>query len=195
MADYCLSCCSTVDLTPEQMKARDIRYVCFHFTLDGTEYADDMGVSLSSEELFRRMSAGAQTKTSQVSVAEYLAHFESMRREGKDILHVTLSTGLTGTYNAACAAKSMLEESYPQQKIYIVEQMAAHAENGTQYSGKCYLCHSLCLEDAKAVAALVEEQFPNLNGSVRIYPIGTTIGSHTGPGTVALFFWGDERKD
>ena len=50
MANYCLSCCSTVDLTPEHMRERDIRYVCFHFTLDGVEYPDDMGVSMSSEE-------------------------------------------------------------------------------------------------------------------------------------------------
>ena len=295
MADYCLSCCSTVDLTPEHMRARDIRYVCFHFSLDGVEYPDDMGVSMSSEELFRRMSAGAETKTSQVGVAGYLAYFESMLREGKDILHVTLSTGLSGTYNSACIARNILAESYPQRKIYIVdslgassgyglmmetladmrdagktldelyqwieanklrmhhwffstdlsfyvrggriskaagmvgtmlnicpllnmdqtghltprekvrgkrnvikrivETMAEHAENGTAYSGKCFLCQSLCMEDAKAVAALVEEQFPNLNGPVRIFPIGTTIGSHTGPGTIALFFWGDERKD
>jgi len=295
MADYCLSCCSTVDLTPEHMRARDIRYVCFHFSLDGVEYPDDMGVSMSSEELFRRMSAGAETKTSQVGVAGYLAYFESMLREGKDILHVTLSTGLSGTYNSACIARNILAESYPQRKIYIVdslgassgyglmmetladmrdagktldelyqwieanklrmhhwffstdlsfyvrggriskaagmvgtmlnicpllnmdqtghltprekvrgkrnvikrivEKMAEHAENGTAYSGKCFLCQSLCMEDAKAVAALVEEQFPNLNGPVRIFPIGTTIGSHTGPGTIALFFWGDERKD
>lgn len=295
MADYCLSCCSTVDLTPEHMRARDIRYVCFHFSLDGVEYPDDMGVSMSSEELFRRMSAGAETKTSQVGVAGYLAHFESMLREGKDILHVTLSTGLSGTYNSACIARNILAESYPQRKIYIVdslgassgyglmmetladmrdagktleelyqwieanklrmhhwffstdlsfyvrggriskaagmvgtmlnicpllnmdqtghltprekvrgkrnvitrivEKMAAHAENGTVYSGKCFLCQSLCVEDAKAVASLVEERFPNLNGPVRIFPIGTTIGSHTGPGTIALFFWGDERKD
>lgn len=54
---------------------------------------------------------------------------------------------------------------------------------------------SACLDDAQAVAALVEESFPKLNGKVVINNIGTTIGSHTGPGTVALFFWGDERKE
>ena len=49
------------------------------------------------------------------------------------------------------------------------------------------------MEDAKAVARLVEERFPKLNGPVEIYSVGTTIGSHTGPGTVALFFVGDKR--
>ena len=45
------------------------------------------------------------------------------------------------------------------------------------------------------MADLVEQRFPNLSGKVEIYSVGTTIGSHTGPGTVALFFWGDERTE
>jgi len=76
----------------------------------------------------------------------------------------------------------------------IVKQMETYAQNGIEYNGKCYICHSACLEDAQAVAALVESKFPKLNGKVLINSIGTTIGSHTGPGTVALFFWGAERE-
>ena len=75
----------------------------------------------------------------------------------------------------------------------IVEQMEQYAIAGTSYTGKCYISHSACKEDALAVAALVEERFPALKGKIEIYPIGTTIGSHTGPGTVALFFWGISR--
>jgi len=77
----------------------------------------------------------------------------------------------------------------------IVEKMKEHAEDGLDYSGKCYISHSNCREDAEAVAKLVEKAFPKLNGKVEIFYIGTTIGSHTGPGTVALFFWGDPRVD
>ena len=65
MSDFCLSCCSTVDLSPEWVKKRDLRYVRFRYTLDGTEYLDDRGVSMPSEELFRRMSNGVETKTAQ----------------------------------------------------------------------------------------------------------------------------------
>ena len=50
-------------------------------------------------------------------------------------------------------------------------------------------------EDARAVADLVEEKFPKLDGKVLINNIGGLIGAHTGPGTVALFFWGGERVD
>lgn len=77
----------------------------------------------------------------------------------------------------------------------IVEQTEQHAEGGLAYSGKCYISHSAYKSAAQQVAELVTEKFPALAAPVEIYDIGTTIGSHTGPGTVALFFWGDERID
>lgn len=290
-----MSCCSTADLSKEHFHKRDIQYVCFHFTLGDREYMDDLGESVPPAELYRRMVAGEDTKTSQVSVAEYEALFEKNLREGKDILHVTLSTGISGTYNSACVARDNLSERYPDRKIYvvdslgassgyglimetladlrdagmgidelhqwieshklelhhwffstdltfyirggrisktagfigsvmgicpllnmdnegkliprekirtkkkvirkIVEKMEENARDGRDYSGKCFLSQSECMEDAREVAALVEERFPKLDGKVQIFPIGATIGSHTGPGTIALFFWGGERKN
>ena len=77
----------------------------------------------------------------------------------------------------------------------IVSKMEQDTQDGLDYSGKCYISQSACMEDARAVADLVEAKFPKLNGKVEINSVGTTIGAHTGPGTVALFFWGSERKD
>jgi DegV family protein with EDD domain len=77
----------------------------------------------------------------------------------------------------------------------IVDRMAENAQHGENYSGKCYITHAACYEDARKVADLIEARFPNLDGKVVINDIGTTIGSHTGPGTVALFFFGEGRDD
>jgi DegV family protein with EDD domain len=295
MADYVLSCCSTADLSDEYFKKRNIPYVCFHFELGGIDYLDDCGKSVTPEEMFKRMDAGEDTKTSQVSVGEYSAHFEQFLKEGKDVLHLTLSTGISGTYNAACIAANELREKYPDRKLYIVDSLAASsgfgllvdkladmrdagvgidelhawaednklrlhhwffstdltyyirggrvskvagffgtalnicpllnvdfqgrliprekihgkkkvikrivekmeefAEDGTDYSGKCFISQSACMDDAREVADYVEANFPKLSGKVEIFPIGATIGSHTGPGTVALFFWGKKRED
>jgi len=79
--------------------------------------------------------------------------------------------------------------------IEIVKRMEEHAQKGADYSGKCFISESACYEDAREVADLVEAKFPKLNGRVMINSIGTVIGSHTGPGTVALFFLGDKRTD
>ena len=295
MAQYVLTCCSTVDLTKQHLDGRRIPYVCFHFQLDGREYPDDLGESMSPEELFRHMEQGADTKTSQVSVQEYIGFFEPFLQQGSDILHITLSSGISGTYNSACVAAEEMASRYPDRKIYVVDSLAAssgygllidtmadlrdqgmkieelrewvlanrldlhhwffttnlkylikggrvsktagaigsllhicplmnvdvngrltvrekirgkqvvfrrvvekmkqHATGGTDYNGKCYICQSLCEEDARTVAELIEKTFPKLDGPVHMFPIGTTIGSHTGPGTIAVFFWGDERQD
>ena len=74
-----------------------------------------------------------------------------------------------------------------------VETMKRHAENGEAYSGKVFICHSNCLVDAEATKAAVEAAFPHLNGEIRICDIGTIVASHSGPGTVAVFFFGDDR--
>ena len=295
MSDYILSCCSTADLSAELMEARDIHYICFHYEVDGTTYPDDLGQSIPFSRFYQMMRDGAMTRTSQVAAGEYEEYFESFLREGKDILHLTLSSGISGTLNSAMIAAEDLREKYPERKIYIVDSLAAssgygllmdrladlrdsgmsidevrdwaednklkclhwfftsdltffirggrvskasgmigqvlnicpllnvdaqgkliprekhrgkkkvihaivqkmreQAENGLDYSGKCFISQSDCLSDARAVADAVEATFPKLDGKVRIFDIGTTIGSHTGPGTVALFFWGQERRD
>ena len=56
-----------------------------------------------------------------------------------------------------------------------------------------FMCQSACYEDAREVADLVEARFPKMKGKVMINNIGGVIGAHTGPGTVALFFFGDKR--
>ena len=295
MENYIISCCSTADLTEKHFTDRQIHYICFHYEINGEQYFDDLGKTMPISSFYEAMENGADTKTSQINAEEYREYFEPFLKEGKDILHVCLSGGLSGTINSANIAREELMEEYPERKIMIVDSLAAssgagllmdkladlrdcgmplqevyewaqanrlkvhhwffctdlsffikggrisktagmigsmlnicpllnvdvngclvprlkirgkkkvmqtivdkmkeHAENGINYSGKCYISNSACIEDARAVAKLIETVFPNLDGAVQIYDIGTTIGSHTGPGTVALFFWGDERVD
>ena len=293
MSDYVLSCCSTADMTAEHFAERDIHYICFHFSLDDVQYPDDLGISYPYADFYKAMADGGETKTSQPNEGEFIEYFEPFLKAGKDIIHVTLSSGISGVYNSACAAQQELSQSYPDRKIYIVDSLGAsggygflvdamsrkrdegmsidelrdwaeanrlnvhhwffstdlsfyvkggriskasgwfgtvlnicpllnmddaghliprfkirgkknvikeivkkmeeNAEGGLDYSGRCAITHSNCIEDARAVASLIESRFDNLDGKVDINWVGTTIGSHTGPGTVALYFWGGER--
>ena len=56
-------------------------------------------------------------------------------------------------------------------------------------------CVSTKVTVPAAEGILIEAKFPKLKGEVELYNIGTTIGCHSGPGTVAVFFWGQPRKD
>jgi DegV family protein with EDD domain len=293
MPDYVITCCSTADLPYEYFTKRNIPFVCFHFNLDGKEYPDDLGRSMPFEEFYKRIAAGAMPTTSQVSVGQYLAFFEPFLKEGKDILHLSLSSGISGSYNSALLARDELLQKYPARILYIVDSLGAssgygllvdmatdmrdegssleqvhswveesklnihhwffstdlthfrrggrlsatsafmgtllnicplmnmndegkliprvkirgkkrvieeivqmmeiHASEGQNYSRKCFISNSACYEDARAVADVVEAKFQKLASPVMINSIGTAIGSHTGLGTVAIFFLGDKR--
>ncbi|MDO4632762.1 MAG: DegV family protein [Eubacteriales bacterium] len=293
--DYVLSCCTTADLTEEQYQKLGIRYICAHYELDGKPYVDDIGKTMSAKEFYAAMANGADTKTYQINPQEFREYFEEILKEGKDLLHLSLSSGISGTFASASAAAEELREEYPDRKIYVVDSLAAssgfgflmdklselkaegmgidelkdwaeanrlhtrhwffstdltffikggrisktsgfvgnllnicplmdvsvdgkliprhkirtkkkviqeafkkmqeQAEGREDYSGKVFISNSACYEDARKLADLIEGYFPKMNGKVVINDIGTGIGAHTGPGTVALFFWGDERVD
>lgn len=295
MNNYVITCCSTADMPASYFEEKKVPYVCFHFLLDGKEYPDDLGKSISFPDFYQMIADGAQPTTTQVNTEQYMNLFEPILKEGKDVMHLTLSSGISGTINSANMAKSQMEEKYPDRKVMVIDSLAAssgfgllldkalenqekgmsleenvqwieenknklhhwffstdltsfirggriskvsgflgqalnicplmnvnnegkliprnkyrgkkqviremvkrmeeHAQGGVEYSGKCYISNSACMEDARKVADMVEEKFPNLNGKVLINSIGTVIGTHTGPGTVALFFWGDERTE
>ena len=76
-----------------------------------------------------------------------------------------------------------------------VNTMEQHAQGGRDYDQRCWICHSQCLDLAQQLADQLEIRFPHLKGKIRIGDIGTIIGSHAGPGTVAVFFYGDERPE
>ncbi len=295
MSDFILSCCSTADMPKSFFEERNVAYVCFHFNMDGKDYPDDLGESMPFPEFYKRIEEGAQPTTSQVNVDEFTNFFEPFLKEGKDILHVSLSSGLSGSFNSASIAARDLMEKYPERTIKVVDSLGAssgfgvlmtyladlkdegksltevydwaeknklrvhhwffstdltsykrggrisatsamvgtllgicpllnmdneghliprkkirtkkkvieelvnmmkeHVEDGPDYKGYCYISNSACEEDAEKVRDLVEAYCPNLKGKILINSIGTVIGSHTGPGTVALFFLGDERVD
>ena len=75
-----------------------------------------------------------------------------------------------------------------------LEKMIELADDGVNYSGKCFISNS-DPEAGLEMKKMVEETFPNIKDGVQMFPIGATIGAHTGPGTVALFFWGKKRED
>ena len=74
-------------------------------------------------------------------------------------------------------------------------KMMELCEGGKEYNKRCFISNSGCKEDAEYLISILNETFPNIDGGVQLFDIGTIIGSHTGRGTVALFFFGEERKD
>ena len=294
MNDYKITCCTTCDLSKEHLDAMGVAYVKYHYVIDGVEYPDDLFTSRTPEDFYGAISAGALPTTSQITPEEVMEVLEPILKEGYDVLHIEFSSGLSGSWQSALAAKEILQKKYPQRKIYAVDSLAAssgygllvdkavelkdggmnidglyawleenklrvrhwffttnlthlkrggrvsgpaaaigtmlnicpvmdvnsqgklivrkkamgkkkavmelyktmcaQAEKSTEYDGKCFISNSLCQSTAKQVSDLIEKTFINLNGKVEIDNIGTVIGSHTGPGTVALFYFSVEKR-
>lgn len=124
MSDFVLTCESAADRTREFFASRNIPVVCFHYEIDDVVYTDDLYQSITPDKFFAQIAAGAMSKTSQVSVGEYEEFWEPFVAEGKDVLHLTLSSGISGTYGSACVAAQMLADRYPEGgKVRVIDSL------------------------------------------------------------------------
>ncbi len=292
MGEFELTCCSTVDLSPEWLKKKNIHYALFNYILDDINYKDDMWQTMTPDAFFAKVEAGANSSTSMVSIGEYMDFFRPFLENGRDVLHVCLSSGITSSVESARQAATILREDFPERKLFIVdslcasagygllvdkmaelrdmgfsiedvrdwaeenrrevihwffvhdlkylikggrvskaagavgqmlnicplmnvdnegrlapqekirtkkkvirrtvEKMKEDAKGGVKYDNTCFIS---CTDPVagEELKRQVEEEFPNMKGKVKLFRIGATIATHTGPGTVALFFWGDKR--
>ena len=287
MRDYVITVNSTVDLPKEWPEERKVPVIPLKYTIDNETYTDMEG--LSSKEFFGKLRDGKMATTSQINPEEARAQLEPFLKEGKDVLHLGFSSGLSGTYNSMRIAGEELKEEYPEAKIIIIDTLCACLGEGLLLykalqlkevgktiedtakwveENKLHICHNVtvddlfhlhrggriskasavlgsvvqikpiihmdengklqvigkergrkkslnkivdmaveqikgwdndiamithgdCQEDAEYVAKLVRERLGIEN--ILINNIGTVIGSHTGPGVVAVFVMGNKR--
>lgn len=287
MRDFVITVNSTVDLPREWVEKRNVPVIPLKYTIDGQTYTDMHG--LSAKEFFAKLREGKMSVTSQVNPDEAQEMLEPFLKEGKDVLHLAFSSGLSGTCNSMMIAEKELSEKYPDSKIIVIDTLCACLGEGlllyktlqlkeqgknideiAQWveENKLHICHNVtvddlnhlhrggriskttavlgtlvqikpiihmdnegklqvigkergrkkslnkivdmaveqskgwdndmvmithgdCLEDAEYVAQQVREKMGV--EQILINNIGTVIGSHTGPGVVAVFFMGDKR--
>lgn len=287
MGDYAITVNSTVDLPKVWLQERKVPVIALKYTIDGETYEDMSG--LSSKEFFQKLREGRQAVTTQVNPEEAKEKLEPFLRDGKDVLHLGFSSGLSGTCNSMKIAAEELKEKYPDRKIIVIDTLCACLGEGlllyyalklkndgksidevAQWveENKLHICHNVtvddlnhlqrggrvsktaavlgtmvqikpiihmddngklqvigkergrrksinkivnmaveqsegwdndivmithgdCIEDAEYLAGLVREKMGIEN--ILINNIGTVIGSHTGPGVLAVFCMGNKR--
>ena len=123
MRDYVITVNSTVDLPKEWLEERKVPVIPLKYTIDNETYTDMEG--LSSKEFFEKLRDGKMATTSQINPEEARAQLEPFLKEGKDVLHLGFSSGLSGTYNSMRIAGEELKEEYPEAKIIIIDTLCA----------------------------------------------------------------------
>ena len=287
MSEFIITADSTVDLPKEFLEEKNVPIVSLSYIVDGTTYKD--GEGLTSKEFYDKIREGAMPTTSQVNPEQARDLFDPILKEGKDILHIAFTSGLSGTYNSCRIAAEELCEEYPDRKIVVVDSLCAASGGGMLLykalerkeqgksldeiaawveDNKLNVCHDVtvddlfhlhrggrvsktsavlgtivkikpiihvndegklivigkergrkkalqtlvermeeksqgfendivmithgdALEDAEYVKGLIQEKFGITN--IMINPLGTVIGSHTGPGVIALFYMGNRN--
>lgn len=287
MKEFIISADSTVDLTREFLEEKKVPIVSLSYIIDGATYKD--GEGLTSKEFYDKIREGAMPTTSQVNPEQARDLFEPILKEGKDILHIAFTSGLSGTYNSCRIAAEELREEYPDRKIIVVDSLCAASGGGLLLykalelkeqgksldevatwveENKLHVCHDVTvddlfhlhrggrvsktsavvgtlikikpiihvndegklivigkergrkkalmtliermekqsqgfendivmithgdvIEDAEYVKKQIEEKFGIKN--IIINPLGSVIGSHTGPGVIAIFYMGNRN--
>ena len=118
MSEYVIMTDNTVDMPLSWFKEHQVDYLCLSCNMDGEIY--DKEHVIEDKEFYRRMRAGSMPTTSQVNPTAAEEIFESVLKEGKDVLYLAFSSGLSGTYNSCRVAAEELRESYPDRKIEVI---------------------------------------------------------------------------
>lgn len=289
MREYVITTDNNSDLPDAYYNNHGVGCTYLSYSMEGVNYT--YGNFLPVHEFYEAMRKGALPTTAQVNPEAARMLMEPYLKEGKDILHIAFSSGLSGTYNSARIAAEELMEEYPERSIQVVDSLSAslgqgllvylaqqrkeegedmeslvrwieenrlhivhlftvddlfhlhrggrvskttavigsmlnikpvlHVDNEGKlisigksrgrkkalqelinlmdqkigsYKNSCntvFISHGDCEEDAKYVEKKVREKY-NIQ-TVIINNVGATIGAHSGPGTLALFFVGDER--
>ncbi|MDL2289058.1 DegV family protein [Oscillospiraceae bacterium OttesenSCG-928-F05] len=293
MSEYMLMVDSGADLSLDYLKkhADQLAMIPITYTLDGTEYADDAGQTLGHTEFYAKLRSGSKSTTAMINTAAYSAEFSKILDQGKDLIYLALSSGISGSYSAAAMTGEELKAKYPDRSIYIVDSLGAslgigvlahaalakkaegmsvgalaqwleeakhrlchlftvsdlmHLQRGGRISrstaimgsiigvkpmldvdingklqsrskvrgrrqalealvawmdrlteGESLECvgvsHGDCEDDARYVMEIIKRNYKVQDAMITT--IGPVIGTHSGPGTVALFFFGKARVD
>ena len=129
MSEYVIFTDSCCDVSPELLAKWGVPYANMTFSFDG-EDKEYIGTDISNHDFYDRMRQGAHARTAAINADTFARAFTPILKEGRDILYVAFSSGLSTTVNSAHMAAAELKESYPDRKIIIVDTLAASAGGG-----------------------------------------------------------------
>ena len=131
MSDFVMLTDSSADLSAQMVQQADVEVIPLSFNIQGRTYHNYPDNREMDPALFYDMlRAGELATTAAVNVGEYVQAIEPFLEQGRDVLVLAFSSGLSGTYNSSRLAVEELQEKYPQRKIYTVDTLCASLGQG-----------------------------------------------------------------
>lgn len=125
MRKFVLVVNSTADETAEYYQSNEIKCAALAFTIGGKTIKEDCGKTMSFPDFFANLRQGKMSTTSQAQVEDYLTYFREACAQGKDVLYVGFSSGLSGSFDAGCMAAKEVCDAYPERVIRCVDTLSA----------------------------------------------------------------------
>lgn len=116
---------SSCDLSADYIKESGIQVIPFTYNLDGVDYEDDFGQTLTYKEFYERIREGSRSTTSQITTYTFEKVFKDLSQEGKSIIYIGFSSALSATFNNALMAKNNLVEEDPYIDLTIIDSKSA----------------------------------------------------------------------
>lgn len=124
MKDFIITCSSTCDLTPYYLRQHNMYYVSFYYYINDERFYDDFYKEHTVDNFYSTIK-NTTVKTSQPDPEQYCELWRKLIDQGYDILHIELSSGISGAVNSARIAKSIIDEENTNAKIYVVDSLTA----------------------------------------------------------------------
>ncbi|AOR23548.1 DegV family protein [Clostridium taeniosporum] len=128
MKKFIITTDTTSDLSKEYTEQNNIGLLVMSFQMDGKEYVGDENLDI--KDFYDKMRSGSMPTTAQVNPEQARIQFEKYLKEGYDILHISFSSALSGSYNSTRIAAMELAETYADDKIIVVDSLSVSSGEG-----------------------------------------------------------------
>lgn len=129
--DYVLVTDSTCDLSDDFAKKCGLEVFPMVFLMDEKVYHHYLdGREMTLDIFYTNLKKGTMAQTTQISYSSYLEYLEQFLKEGKDVLYICFTSGLSGTFSTSQIAARDLKEKYPDRKITILDSKCASVGQG-----------------------------------------------------------------
>ena len=118
---------TSANLPEDYLRDNDIRCIPYTFMIDGVEPENFV---FEGKPFYDDMRRGKLVTTSQISPQRYADFFRAELAQGHDVLFVSMSSGISGSYNSACIAAADLREEFPARKLRLVDALGASLGEG-----------------------------------------------------------------
>lgn len=192
MNEFVIVSDSTVDLPKEYLQSKQVPIISLSYIMDGVTYEEMDG--LSHKEFFEKLRAGSLPTTSQINPEQAREALELFAKEGKDILYIGFSSGLSGSYNSVRMAAEDLKEEYPDINIITIDSLCACMGEGLLLykalelkehgmsmeeiakwveANKLHICHNVTVDDLNHLhrGGRISKTTAGVGSMIKIKPI------------------------